>query len=453
MIALILHRVAPDRALAGTLLFAWNPLILMEGLQNAHNDLLMAGLILTGFWFLAHTDRTRNQDISPDGRFSHLVFGGFAILFVWMGVLVKFIPFLLLPPLFLYALSKERNWSRWIGMGFLLLLPMAAFTFMYYRVFWHWPEVMDPILRRTDMFRLTVPSVIVSYLEKQVPKHEAQPIVSWPFLIVFALSYLALMARTAYVMYNRPKEGAETKTPWQLVVGACLGAFLLYLLLASLWFWPWYLIWPIALLALSDDDRLKVPLILAACASQLSHVALNFVWYWSDELTWDTLYAVERPATLLMVVPALLAAVIAKWPPPVKPKSVRYASYLLYASIIAGLFSLTLSPPANSERIMGVSTTVIRICILTLAPALIVLMSKRENWARIGAIGFSTLSCLYLVRSMVLTPAANVSASVVDIGRLALQVVAVILLILNRSVAWFKPIKLDKKVLTAFPEM
>jgi hypothetical protein len=244
-----------------------------------------------------------------------LVLGGFAILFVWMGVLVKFIPFLLLPPLFLYALSKERNWLQWIGMGLLLLLPMAAFTFMYYRVFWHWPEVMDPILRRTDMFRLTVPSVIVSYLEKQIPKHIAQSYVSWPFLIAFALAYLFLMARTAYVMYKTPKEGTESyvKTPWQLAVGASLGAFLLYLLLASLWFWPWYLIWPIALLALSDDERLKIPLILAACASQLSHVALNFVWYWFDELTWDTLYAVERPSTLLMVVPPLIAFAILSW--------------------------------------------------------------------------------------------------------------------------------------------
>ena len=40
-IAAILQRVAPKRALAGTLLFAWNPLILLEGVANGHNDLLM----------------------------------------------------------------------------------------------------------------------------------------------------------------------------------------------------------------------------------------------------------------------------------------------------------------------------------------------------------------------------------------------------------------------------
>jgi hypothetical protein len=316
MIALILRHVSPEKALAGTLLFAWNPLILMEGLQNAHNDLLMVGLILVGFWFLAQTDRTRRQDLSSEDRSWHLVMGGFAILFVWLGVLVKFIPFLLLPPLFLYALAKERNWTRWIGMGLVLLLPMMAFTYVYYRVFWHWPDVMDPILRRTDMFRLTIPSVIVSYLEKRIPKHIAQGYVSWPFLIIFAASYLILMIRTALNMYNTPKEngeGARPKNPWQLAVDASLGAFLLYLLLASLWFWPWYLIWPIALLALSDDERLKIPLILAACASQLSHVALNFIWYWFDELTWDTLYAVERPSTLLMVVPPLIAFAILSW--------------------------------------------------------------------------------------------------------------------------------------------
>jgi hypothetical protein len=453
MIALILRRVSPDRALAGTLLFAWNPLILMEGLQNAHNDLLMVGLILIGFWFLAQTDRTRKQNLSSKYRSWHLVLGGFAILFVWTGVLVKFIPFLLLPPLFLYALAKERKWGRWIGMGLLLLLPMAAFTFMYYRVFWHWPEVMDPILRRTDMFRLTIPSVIVSYWEKRIPKHIAQGYVSWSFLIVFAVSYLALMIRTAFIMYKMPNEngeGTRIKTPWQLAVDACLGAFLLYLLLASLWFWPWYLIWPIALLALSDDERLRIPLILAACASQLSHVGLNFVWYWFDELTWDTLYAVERPSTLLMVVPPLLAAIIAYWPPPTKPKPVRHASYLLYASILIGLFSLTMNPPDTGVKIEWIST-VLRIFLLAIAPVLIVMMSKRENWARVGVIGVFALSCAYLARSIVQAPVANVLSSAVDIVRLALQVVAIILLVMNRSGAWFKPGMLGNKPPTGSP--
>jgi hypothetical protein len=439
IIAVTLRRVSSDRAIVGTLLFAWNPLILMEGLANAHNDLLMVALILAAFWFISQAGRSPDENGAADDHTWHLVVGGFAILMVWMGILIKFIPFLLLPPFFLYTLSKERNWRRWIGLGLLLLTPAALLTLQYYRVFWIWPDVLDPILRRAEMFRFTIPSVIVSVLEWQIGKDAAQKIVGWPFLIAFALAYLFLMARTAYSLYGPPSGEDDEKRPRQILVSACLDAFLLYLLLASLWFWPWYLIWPIALLALSDDERLVVPLTLAACAGQLAHVALDFVWYWSNALTWETFYAVERPATLLLVVPPLLGYLIARWPPPAKPKPVKYAVYLLYASIIVGFTNLTLDLPDVTVKIWGVPIAAIRAVILAILPALAVMISQGKSWARIGTIGLFILSWACFTRSIGPTSTISIVSKATGTAQIALQVAVIILLVLDRSGAWFEP--------------
>ncbi len=475
IIAVTLRRVTPDRAIAGTLLFAWNPLILMEGLANAHNDLLMVALILAAFWFISQAGRSPDENETANDHTWYLVVGGFAILMVWMGVLVKFIPFLLLPPFFLYSLIKERNWRRWIGLGLLLLAPAALLTFQYCRVFWIWPDVLDPILRRADMFRFTIPSVIVSVLEWHIGKDAAQRVVGQPFLIAFALIYLVLMARTAYSLYKSPSDETralpssqglwekigrlligrredDEKRPWQILVGACLDAFLLYLLLASLWFWPWYLIWPIALLALSDDGQFVVPLTLAACAGQLAHVALDFVWYWSNALTWETFYAVERPATLLLVVPPLLAYIIARWPPPAKPKPVKYAVYLLYASIIVGFTNLTLDLPDVTVQIWRVPIVVIRAIILTILPAFTVMVSKGKTWARMGTIGLFILNWACFTCPIGPASTVSVASKATGIVQIALQVAVIILLILDRSGAWFKPSKSRTERATISPE-
>ena len=292
-------------------------------------------------------------------------------------------------------------------------------------------------------------------------------------VIIFALNsmvlivgdlekHLVLMVRTAYSLYKPTPDGtsaspssqgpwektgrllvgrrkSDEKRPQQILVSACLNAFLLYLLLASLWFWPWYLIWPIALLALSDDERLVVPLTLAACAGQLAHVGLDFVWYWSNALTWETFYAVERPATMLLVVPPLLAYIIARWPPPARPKPVKYAVYLLYVSIIAGFTNLTLDLPDVTVQIWGVPTIAIRAIILTILPAFTVMISKGKNWARIGTIGLFILSWACFTHSIGPASAVSVASKVTGAIQFALQVTVILRLILDRSGARFKP--------------
>ncbi len=351
IIAAILQHIAPKRALAGTLLFAWNPLILLEGVANGHNDLLMMALILGALWALSKTEGATDKSPSRD-RIRRLSYGALGVVLLWLAVLIKFVPALLLPLFLLYLLAKERTWGDRVTMGLFMLALIGLLTFQYYRIFWQWPEVSYTFTRRGEMFRTSVPSVILIQLKHYMeapsllndiakffasfqdpatprpigPLEVAHAIAGWPFLAAFGLAYLVVLMRTAYGLLRTSRQGqpsipqnflgkvcrrivgqreAGDKSGWQIVADASLTTFMLYLLLANFWFWPWYLIWPIALLSLSSDKRLLIPLALAGCAGELSHVGWNFVWYWWG-VSWDTLYQLEEIVVICMYVPALL---------------------------------------------------------------------------------------------------------------------------------------------------
>jgi len=326
LVAAILRRTAPERALAGTLLFAWNPLILMEGVGNAHNDMLMLLLLLGALYFLQRALSPGHPDRALDGVV--------AILLLGAGVLVKFVPILLLPIFLACLLANRKGWGRRIAMGLLLLLPLALLFAMYYLPFWaSWGALADTFGRRVEMFRMTITSIAKEGLQQLVAEKTAEAAVRWPLLGLFALSYLVVVSRALLASLFRgrawsrfvrerllPRPGLRGELgrllaadeerwesrPWGMAVRAGMTVLLLYLLLGNFWWWPWYLIWPIALLPLLDEERLVVPLaFLAACAGELSHLAWNFLWFWWG-ITWETTYQIDGLVVLSIIVPALL---------------------------------------------------------------------------------------------------------------------------------------------------
>ncbi len=50
VIALTLERLTPERAVSGTLLFLWNPVLLYEAIGNAHNDITMLLWVAASIW-------------------------------------------------------------------------------------------------------------------------------------------------------------------------------------------------------------------------------------------------------------------------------------------------------------------------------------------------------------------------------------------------------------------
>ncbi len=369
LLAATLRHTAPQRALAGTLLFAWNPLVLMEGLGNAHNDMLMAVFLLGAFWMLS---RARPSA----GPMPRLLYGGVALLFLAASVLVKFITVLFIPFFLLYLLSEETKGKTWLSHGLLLLLPALLLAAEHYALFWKWPEIAGTFTRRMDMFRMTVASVGREALLPYLPDSTIGDLVRGVFLGLFALSYLLLLGRAVWSL-GRPDRklalrigltgggmagtlggflwwslggwglvgerwgqqlgnlaglplslllglllGAQLgagsvllmkqekrKLSWTILLEKCSSALFLYLLLANFWYWPWYLLLSIALLALWNDERLFAPLALSACAGELAHLGWNFVWYWWG-ITWETTYQMDALVVFWMVAPPLLVYLI-----------------------------------------------------------------------------------------------------------------------------------------------
>lgn len=369
LLASTLRHAAPQRALAGTLLFAWNPLVLMEGLGNGHNDMLMAVFLLGAFWMLSRAHPSA-------GPMPRLLYGGVALLFLAASVLVKFITVLFIPFFLLYLLSEEQKGEKWLSRGLLLLLPALLLAAEHYALFWRWPEIAGTFTRRVDMFRMTVASVGREALLPYLPDSTIGDLVRGVFLGLFALSYLLLLGRAVWSL-GRPdrklalrigltgggvagtlggflwwslggwglvgerwgqKLGGLADLPLSLLLGFFLGtqlgvgsvllmkqekgkpswttllekcssALFLYLLLANFWYWPWYLLLPITLLSLWDDERFFAPLALSACAGELAHLGWNFVWYWWG-ITWETTYQVDALVVFWMVAPPLLVYLI-----------------------------------------------------------------------------------------------------------------------------------------------
>src|SRR3989344_1494210 len=107
----ILRKTGIKNILLGTAFYALNPLLLIEGVANSHNDIVLASLLLFAICFYVHKENAKS----------------FAALFV--GTLIKYIPILILPwYIFSFLSRKKVNYEKII---FLSLATLTIFTFIF----------------------------------------------------------------------------------------------------------------------------------------------------------------------------------------------------------------------------------------------------------------------------------------------------------------------------------
>jgi rSAM/selenodomain-associated transferase 1 len=218
VVAAVLRRAAPERALAGVVLLAWNPVILYETFGHGHNDMAMVFWILLAIWMLL-----RKRYIS-------------AILALVGGALFKFIPLLMLPAavlIILRDLPHLRARVRFVAISVALgaILVVAA-----YAPFWYGTDTLD-IDRRQALFTTSLPAVGYVLLAEQLGNAHAASVISRAAAVATAV--FALVQGVA----------AWRNRTWQAFPQAAFFILMFYLLVTCLWFQSWYAVWPLGIAA------------------------------------------------------------------------------------------------------------------------------------------------------------------------------------------------------------
>jgi hypothetical protein len=290
LIAVILARTRPGYVAAGTLLFAWNPLVLLEGLASVHNDLGLMVLVLLAFHL-----HQRGRSL-------------WALAALLASVLVKFVS-LAATPLFLVAgWRTSRDRGRYVlGAGALLALSAVMLYLPYYTPGQSWEQLALRPFHQADLFTTSLPAVLSFWLEGTVARTEAQ-------------SLARNLALTGWVIFSiwqtwrlwrapAAQEGAGSVTP---LAERAYAVLLYFLLFACLWFQPWYLVWLLALAPLLGRSPHAAAVICFSALVQIKYFIFDFAWLWRTPV--DDILAPEVATTVAIFVPMLLVyALVVCW--------------------------------------------------------------------------------------------------------------------------------------------
>ncbi len=259
LVYLCLARVRPAWAPAGTIAFAWNPLTLLESIQNGHNDIWLVFFLLLAAWSLGRRP----------GRVS-LPAGLAVCLGLALSILVKFVT-LLVAPFFLLELARRSTeeqessspvpWRAWVSprrwvfllgyglvTGLLVAGPMALV----------WPGWDTWAVREAGAGAgRSLLALLVLSLRGRLGTNGAFDLARTVILVFFALIYLyhlgQFMAGAGWRSGMRPLRflsGLDPSFPAALLPS--FHVLFWYVLVVVPVFHAWYLLWflPLAILLL-----------------------------------------------------------------------------------------------------------------------------------------------------------------------------------------------------------
>jgi hypothetical protein len=271
----ILRQVAPERALAGALLLAWNPIVLYETLGHGHNDIVMM------FWVLAAARSLLNRNYTV------------AILSLLGGALVKYIPVLFLPAAGLLALRDlPDNRAR---VRFLAVTAAAsiAVVVLAYGAFWRGTQVLT-IERREMMLTTSLPAFAWAWLLQH-----AHPALSADDLGML-ISRAAAILTALFALWEGLR--ASRDRTWLAFSRSALHVSLFYLMVTCTWFQNWYAIWPLGLAALFPNGPEMALAQLFGFATLSKPLAFGPMILWRNPLP-DQLWREIRLGPGVMSVP------------------------------------------------------------------------------------------------------------------------------------------------------
>lgn len=217
VVARILHRSNPSQVLPRTLLFAWNPILLYETFGNGHNDIVMVFFILLACWAFLE------NKLLP----------GFLAL--TGGVLVKFVPGLLLPAALAFSWRSLTGIRSRVRFTLLAGMACAALVAATYAPFFSGFQNFY-LAHQQTLFTTSLPAVTYQLLKGWLGGY-ASPYVSLGAWILTAI----WVFWQAFRLWRQPEIGFPQ---------AAFHSLYFFLLVTITWFQPWYTPWVLALAVL-----------------------------------------------------------------------------------------------------------------------------------------------------------------------------------------------------------
>lgn len=231
------------------LLFAWNPLVLLQGPGNGHNDLLMLAWALVGLLLWE-----RKRWWIP------------AVAALSLAVLTKMSAALLAPLLMAAVLRSQGSWLRRCGTLLVAGALALAFVLLAYLPFWPpWESITGVLNEFTQRYTYTIAALLRMTLRTFIAKDLAAAIPRTAGRIIFAALYLWILIR----LWQQRMRLAEA--------GFC--ATFLYLLTATS-YRIWYPLWLVPLAALCFTPRTRLRTFLLCLTSELSILMFYLAWRW-----------------------------------------------------------------------------------------------------------------------------------------------------------------------------
>lgn len=265
----ILGRIAPARRFLGTMLYAWNPLVVIELAGSGHNEgillflLFLATLLYTQYLTL-HTSSATTYPVAFWRTPLVLQIGAFFIF--GLAISANLIALLLAPLLIWFDLrteSKVRNVLWGISWRVVtILIPALLISLPFWRgatTFFAVTSAIDmehfvysPISLLTSplhtLFELAAFLMKFPLFEQPAAAADVTLRASATFIFVLIYIHLFGQVRHAPVTLSESRKRLNTDQDsilpgFDILLSSWGIAIFWYMVLVSGWFWPWYLLW------------------------------------------------------------------------------------------------------------------------------------------------------------------------------------------------------------------
>jgi alpha-1,6-mannosyltransferase len=219
----ILGRVRPVDQLFGTLVYLWNPIIIVEFAAEGHNDALMIMFILAAL--LLNTYARSALSIAAN----------------LLGVLTKYLPLVFFPPLLINQWRTRRNNQSFILQIIFGMIFGLIFLIVLYKTPKSALEALKGLQTQTQPRSSILPSGLLFWcISHTHSSQESMQFFSrvWHGLIGISIMVASLKVRDSMSLFK------------------AFAAISLILVLTSPVYWSWYVCMPLALIALSPSGFL-----------------------------------------------------------------------------------------------------------------------------------------------------------------------------------------------------